>query len=95
MADPAFATARHVDELTDVALDGLPVTDVDRVEDELLAESVVEIDGYCPFLTCLKTGPHTHPVCPACGAVRYGNLFCTTCSDWHAAHPGARPEVDE
>lgn len=36
--DPAFATARHVDQLTDVALPGLPMTDVDRIEDELLAE---------------------------------------------------------
>lgn len=38
MADPAFATARQVDELTDVPLDGLPMTSVDRVEDALLSE---------------------------------------------------------
>lgn len=33
----------------------------------------------CPFLLCVVTRPHTHPSCPACGAVRYGNLFCATC----------------
>lgn len=38
MADPSFAAARHVDALTDVALDGLPMTSVDRVEADLLAE---------------------------------------------------------
>lgn len=35
--------------------------------------------GTCPFLTCLDTGWHAHPECPACGAVRYGNSFCRTC----------------
>ncbi len=38
MADPAMAAARAVDQLTDEALPGLPMTDVDRVEDDLLAE---------------------------------------------------------
>lgn len=38
MADPAGASARAVDALTDVALDGLPMTDVERVEDRLLTE---------------------------------------------------------
>lgn len=38
MADPAFATARAVDELTDEALSGLPMTDVDRVESAILAD---------------------------------------------------------
>lgn len=38
MADPASAAARAVDELTDVALPHLPMTDVDRVEEELLRE---------------------------------------------------------
>ena len=52
------------------------------------------IVGYCPFLTCLRTKPHTHPICPDCGAVRYGSLFCETCNAWHAANPDARPEVD-
>jgi hypothetical protein len=39
----------------------------------------VQFDGPCPFLTCGEKGPHSHPVCPECGAVRYGNLFCETC----------------
>ena len=52
-------------------------------------------DGPCPFLTCLETEPHTHAVCPDCGAVRYGNPFyCRTCNTVHnaeqAAH-GAEP----
>lgn len=38
MADPASAAARAVDQLTDVPLDGLPMTDVDRIEADLLAE---------------------------------------------------------
>lgn len=37
--DPSFASARHVDALTDVALDGLPMTGVDRIEDQLIAET--------------------------------------------------------
>ncbi len=36
-------------------------------------------DGPCPFLTCTDTEWHAHPACPACGAVRYGNLNCPTC----------------
>lgn len=39
----------------------------------------VEYDGPCPFLTCLATGPHKHPICPKCGAVRYGNIYCDEC----------------
>lgn len=39
----------------------------------------VHFDGSCPFLFCLKTGPHDHPVCEKCGAVRYGNFRCDTC----------------
>lgn len=35
--------------------------------------------GPCPFLTCQETAPHDHDICPECGAVRYGNLFCNTC----------------
>jgi hypothetical protein len=33
----------------------------------------------CPFLLCKREGPHTHSVCPVCGAVRYGNAFCEEC----------------
>ena len=44
-------------------------------------DSVWHSPGPCPFLTCLIPGPHTHAVCPDCGAVRYGNpLFCRTCN---------------
>lgn len=42
-------------------------------------KNYVPFDGSCPFLTCLETGPHVHPVCPECGAVRYGNIFCGEC----------------
>lgn len=45
---------------------------------------VVTIDGPCPMLTCYQTRPHTHPVCPDCGATRYGNLLCATCKDRRA-----------
>lgn len=38
MADPAMAAARAVDQLTDEPLPGLPMTDVDRIEDDILAE---------------------------------------------------------
>jgi len=36
-------------------------------------------DGPCPFLLCLETEPHRHPICGTCGAVRFGNLFCKEC----------------
>lgn len=39
----------------------------------------LRFEGPCPFLTCRETGPHSHPVCPNCGAVRFGNLVCPTC----------------
>jgi len=39
----------------------------------------VEFNGACPFVTCLKVGKHSHPVCPVCGAVRFGNLSCDEC----------------
>lgn len=41
----------------------------------------MEFDGPCPMLTCLETEPHSHPVCPDCGAVDFGNWFCTTCRE--------------
>ena len=38
-------------------------------------------DGWrCPFLGCHVREAHEHPVCPDCGAVRYGNMFCQTCT---------------
>lgn len=32
-----------------------------------------------PFLNCHEDRPHRHAVCPACGAVRFGNLSCRQC----------------
>lgn len=43
----------------------------------------VELAGPCPFLTCEAEGPHRHPICPSCGAVRFGNLFCAECNAFH------------
>jgi len=40
----------------------------------------IVFEGACPFLTCLLMGSHTHPVCPECGAVNYGNFTCPTCT---------------
>lgn len=39
----------------------------------------ITFEGPCPFLTCFETSGHSHPVCPECCAVRYGNIFCPTC----------------
>ena len=36
-------------------------------------------DGWCPFLLCLQTEAHDHPICPDCGAMRFGALDCPTC----------------
>lgn len=55
MADPAGATARHVAELTDVALPGLPLTEVDRIEDELLGVRRGE------FILAHAQHPAAHP----------------------------------
>ncbi|GGM52571.1 hypothetical protein ACFFX1_55500 [Dactylosporangium sucinum] len=41
--------------------------------------SAVFVDGPCPFLTCLDTGPHGHDICPDCEAVGFGNAFFGTC----------------
>jgi hypothetical protein len=41
----------------------------------------IEIGRPCPFLACLIDAPHEHPICPECGAVRYGNMSCQTCRD--------------
>lgn len=51
----------------------------------------------CPFVSCLVTEPHTHPVCPDCGAVRYGNVCCDTCRQLRGNDPNphtiVRPEA--
>jgi hypothetical protein len=43
----------------------------------------VTFRGPCPFLTCLDTEAHRHPICPTCEAVRFGNLNCTNCRRHH------------
>lgn len=66
MADPASAAARAVDELTDVALPGLPMTDVDRVEAYLLGEALPAEDwteGPCQPLMYGCTGAPHRPGC--------------------------------
>lgn len=35
--------------------------------------------GPCPFLFCDKAGPHSHAICPKCGAVWWGNAGCDEC----------------
>jgi hypothetical protein len=41
----------------------------------------IEFPGICPMLTCDKTEPHEHSVCPDCNTYRYGNVFyCETCN---------------
>lgn len=46
----------------------------------------MHFDGPCPFLLCLEDGPHDHPICPDCGAVRYGNMYCPTCRAYYQEH---------
>lgn len=48
---------------------------------------LMAFDGPCPFLVCLRTDAHEHPVCGTCGAVRYGNSNCDECK-------AGRPAVD-
>lgn len=43
----------------------------------------MDLYGPCPFLDCLETSVHSHSICPACGAVRHGNLMCDTCRAYH------------
>ena len=60
MADPSFHAARTVAALTDVALEGLPLTDVDRIEDALLADVALEGEDFHPpgyWLVWEKGGP--------------------------------------
>jgi len=39
----------------------------------------IQFDGPCPLLLCFATRPHSHPICPKCGAVGYGNISCDEC----------------
>lgn len=50
--------------------------------EKLSVEKGMAFDGPCPFLTCQKLGPHSHGICPKCGAVRFGNIFCETCEKY-------------
>jgi hypothetical protein len=43
------------------------------------APNAIFFDAHCPFLMCTEAEPHGHDVCPECGAVRFGNLWCRTC----------------
>jgi hypothetical protein len=29
----------------------------------------LDFEGICPFLSCMEEGPHSHGICPQCGAV--------------------------
>jgi hypothetical protein len=49
--------------------------------EEFKEGKVMHFDGPCPLLTCFYTGPHSHPICPRCGAVGYGNLTCPVCRE--------------
>lgn len=55
----------------------------------------IEFDGPCPFVTCLKTEKHSHPICPVCGAVRFGNLSCSECRKQMEPGGVRRAEFDE
>jgi hypothetical protein len=39
----------------------------------------LDIDGPCPFAFCTEIGPHSHPICPSCDAVGFGNISCKVC----------------
>lgn len=44
-------------------------------------ELVFSSGNECPFVLCNEDREHTHPICPECGALRYGNAWhCDTCS---------------
>ncbi len=42
----------------------------------------VVFDGLCPCISCPETGPHSHPICPKCGAVKFGNANCEECRSY-------------
>lgn len=51
-------------------------------------ENIWVSDGPCPFLFCREVARHAHPVCPSCGAARYGNMFCQRCREGRQEHQG-------
>ena len=36
----------------------------------------------CPIIWCPLADAHEHKVCPGCGALEYGNVFCTACKKY-------------
>ena len=44
-----------------------------------LKVEVARFVGACPFLTCLTSTEHVHPICPICKAVNFGNIGCELC----------------
>lgn len=41
------------------------------------------IEGYCPFALCFTKDRHFHPTCPDCKSLKYGNMMCPTCREYH------------
>ncbi len=63
-----------------VRWDDLPEIPVAISDHRIKRHREIFFEGACPFLTCLEQGAHSHPICPDCGAVKYGNpFFCPTC----------------
>ena len=52
-------------------------------------QRMMKFEGPCLFLLCDEQGPHSHPICADCGAVRFGNFSCPACSEerpaWNVA----------
>ena len=84
----ALGTIRILDDLK-----GRIMVKIDELEEKI---ETMKVDGPCPFLLCLETGPHEHPICPECGAVRFGNLFCPRCRKEHKiVIPGIETTSDD
>jgi uncharacterized OB-fold protein len=67
---------------------------VEGTEERLRKDKTLDFDGPCPFLSCVEDGPHEHPVCEKCGAVRYGNMFCERCrEEWKLNQPHKEKKV--
>ena len=57
----------------------MTLTETDHGYTVPLKVEVCHVPGPCPFLTCTVSTPHAHPICPLCGAVKFGNLGCELC----------------
>jgi hypothetical protein len=51
---------------------------------EFSAIALKYYDGPCPFMYCGKKALHIHPICPNCGALRFGNYYCKLCRQYRA-----------